>query len=56
MSLPHWNDDEELGASFAGRHAMVVGGYSQVVGALGQGIDVRLGTPVAQVRICSYAA
>ena len=48
VSLAHWNQDEEHGG-FGGPHCMVAGGYDQVVKALGAGVDVRLGAPVASV-------
>lgn len=40
---------------FGGRHAMIVGGYSQITDAMAQGLDVRLGMPVSRVEWCGQS-
>ena len=49
VSLPHWNQDEVFGG-FGGAHCMVGGGYGQITARLAEGLDIRLSTPVADVR------
>jgi len=49
VSLRHWNQDERFGG-FGGPHAMVKGGFSQVFEGLARGLDVRLDSPVREVR------
>ena len=48
VSLPYWNQDEEWGG-FGGPHAMVVGGYDQVVKGLAEGVTVKTSTPVVSI-------
>ena len=49
ISLPHWNQDETFGG-FGGAHCMVSDGYGTIMSRLAEGLDVRLGMPVAEVR------
>jgi len=50
LSAKNWNQDEDYGG-FGGPHCMVVGGYDQAFRQLASLVDVRLGTPVASVKI-----
>jgi monoamine oxidase len=50
LSAKNWNQDEDYGG-FGGPHCMVVGGYDQAFKQLASLLDVRLGTPVASVKV-----
>ncbi|KAF9373059.1 hypothetical protein CPB97_000829 [Podila verticillata] len=47
LSLRHWDQDDDY--EFSGPHCMVVQGYGQVPVRLSEGLDVRLGQPVASI-------
>ena len=49
ISALEWNQDEEYGG-FGGPHCMVVGGYGTVFSRMASLLDVRLNTPVTEVR------
>lgn len=48
VSLPYWNQDDVYGG-FGGAHCMIKGGYSKIMEALGETIDVRLETVVTSI-------
>jgi len=49
ISLPHWNQDEQYGG-FGGAHCMVGGGYSTIMNRLAEGLDIRMSTPVVEIK------
>ena len=49
ISALEWNQDEEYGG-FGGPHCMVVGGYGCMFSRMASLLDVRLSTPVTEVR------
>ncbi|CAG9461694.1 unnamed protein product [Pedinophyceae sp. YPF-701] len=49
VSFGHWDDEKAAQGGFGGPHCMVVGGYQQVTDAMAEGLDVRVGCPVAKV-------
>jgi len=50
LSAKNWNQDEDYGG-FGGPHCMVIGGYDQAFRQLASLLDIRLGTPVASVKM-----
>lgn len=50
LSGEHWNQDEEYGG-FGGPHCMVIGGYDQIFKKIASLLDVKLSSPVTNVRL-----
>lgn len=48
VSLPYWNQDDTYGG-FGGAHCMIKGGYSTVMEALAEGLNIRLGHVVTEI-------
>ncbi|KAJ7536240.1 hypothetical protein O6H91_12G061700 [Diphasiastrum complanatum] len=52
VSLPFWNQDDVYGG-FGGPHCMIKEGYGSLMGCLGEGLDIRLGQAVTEIRYSS---
>jgi monoamine oxidase len=48
VSLPYWNQDDAYGG-FGGAHCMIKGGYSTVMEALAEGLNIQLGHVVTEI-------
>ena len=48
VSLPYWNQDDAYGG-FGGAHCMIKGGYSTVMEALAEGLNIQLGHIVTEI-------
>jgi len=48
VSLPYWNHDDAYGG-FGGSHCMIKGGYSTVMEALAEGLNIQLGHIVTEI-------
>ncbi|KAH9322201.1 hypothetical protein KI387_016840 [Taxus chinensis] len=49
VSLPYWNQDDAYGG-FGGAHCMIKGGYSTVMEALAEGLNIHLGHNVTEIE------
>ncbi|KAJ7517154.1 hypothetical protein O6H91_21G012200 [Diphasiastrum complanatum] len=49
VSLPYWNQDDAYGG-FGGPHCMIKEGYGTLMEALAEGLDIRLGQVVTEIK------